>query len=155
PDAAPLEAAALILATPAPVTGTLVAPIHAQLGEELLGIPYASTAIVLLGYRREQIEHSLDGFGFVVPEVERRRILAASFSSLKFRQRAPEGQILVRVFLGGAAHPDVVERSDDELRQMATDELRQLIGARGEPTLARVVRWRNAMPQYHLGHVER
>ena len=96
-----------------------------------------------------------DGFGFVVPKIERRRILACSFSSRKFPGRAPDGCVLLRVFLGGAQQPEMVELPEEELRTIVLEELGELLGATGEPQLFQVVRWRQAMPQYHLGHLER
>jgi oxygen-dependent protoporphyrinogen oxidase len=109
----------------------------------------------LVGYRREQIAHPLDGFGLVVPQIEGREILAASFSSVKFHGRAPQGRVLMRVFFGGAGRPDQVDLPDAELRRIALAELAQLLGARGEPELFRVCRWPASMPQYHVGHLAR
>ncbi len=95
----------LILTTPTAVTGRLVASTASRLAEALRGIPSASVAIVCLGYRRDQVAHPLDAFGLVVPYVEHRDIVAISFASNKFMGRAPEGHVLLRVFLGGALAP--------------------------------------------------
>lgn len=146
---------ALIVATPAPVSAGLLRDVDPLLADELAAIPYAGTSIALLGYRREQVSHPLDGFGFVVPEVEGRAILAASFSSRKFTERAPAGRVLLRVFVGGAKRPDLVEMDDTRLRSLVERELHELLGVRGEPELFRIVRWPRAMPQYHLRHVDR
>jgi hypothetical protein len=135
----------LILATPAHATAKLLAPLDAEVAADLQRIPYAGCAIALVGYRRENIDHALDGFGFVVPEIENRRILAASFSSNKFPGRAPEGCLLLRVFLGGARHPEMVDMDDGSIRQIVTEELADILGARGEPCLFEVARWHNAM----------
>lgn len=144
---------AVVLAVPAPAAATLLAGFDAELAEGLRKIEYAGSAIVLLSYRRDQIVDPLDSFGFVVPSLERRGILAASFSSVKFEGRAPSNRVLIRVFLGGAERPEQVALDDDALRQMVIDELAELLGATGEPELTRVVRWPNSMPQYHVGHV--
>ena len=143
---------AVIVAAPAPAAARLLQSVDADLAAELDRIPYAGCAIALVGYRRDQIAHPLDGFGVVVPEIESRRILAASFSSLKFPGRAPDDSVLIRVFIGGARHPKMVDLPDDALRQIVVEELTSLLGVRGEPTLFQVCRWHNAMPQYHLGH---
>jgi oxygen-dependent protoporphyrinogen oxidase len=90
-----------------------------------------------------------------VPAIERRRILSASFSSVKFPGRAPEGKVLIRVFLGGALQPEIVELDENQLRLIAEEELRDLLSISGGPCLAMVFRWPRAMPQYHLGHLER
>lgn len=145
---------AVVMAAPAAAAAKLVSGFDDALATGLREIPYAGSAIVLLGYRRDQIAQPLKSFGFVVPAVERRGILAASFSSVKFAGRAPGDRVLIRVFLGGAERPDQLEFDDGALRQMATEELSQLLGASGEPELSRVVRWPNSMPQYHVGHVQ-
>lgn len=142
----------VIIATPAHASARLLENVDADLAADLRRIPYAGCAIALVGYPREQIGHALDGFGFVVPEIENRRILAASFSSNKFPGRAPSGCVLLRVFLGGARHPEMVDLDDRQLRQIVIDELSEIISARGEPCLFEVARWHNAMPQYHVGH---
>lgn len=142
----------LIVAVPGPAAARLLASLDRVLSMELARIEYAGTAIVTLAYRREQVAHPLDGFGFVVPAVERRQILAGSFSSVKFPGRAPSDAVLVRVFVGGACQSELLELSDDELQSLARRELTELIGAGGEPLFADVTRWPKAMPQYHLGH---
>ena len=145
---------AIILAAPAPAASRILADAAPSLAADLARIPYAGTAIALVGYRRDQITHPLDGFGFVVPEVEQRTILAASFSSQKFDGRAPAGHVLLRVFLGGAARPALVHLEEDKLRQIVIRELGELLGASGEPELFQIARWGGAMPQYHLGHLD-
>jgi oxygen-dependent protoporphyrinogen oxidase len=145
----------VIAALPAPHAARLLATIDDGLAAELSKIPYAGASVVISGYELRQIEHPLEAFGFVVPDVEKRDLLAASFSSRKFPGRAPEGCVLIRSFLGGALRPDLIDRTDEELRTIVGRELKQLLGVRGEPNLFLVQRWRGAMPQYHLGHVER
>lgn len=145
---------AVILANPAPVAAKQLAEVDAELASELGRIPYAGAAVVSIGFRREQIGHALDGFGFVVPEIEQRRILACSFSSVKFAGRAPEGHELFRVFVGGARHPEMLNLSDDELQRITREELGELLGVKGPPVVARISRYRGAMPQYHVGHMK-
>ena len=108
-------ASALIVAAPAYLQRPMLAAVDTQLADNSAQIPYAGTAIVTLAYRRDQIAHPLDGFGFVVPAVEQRRILAASFSSVKFPGRAPSEQVLIRVFIGGACQSELLDVPDDEL----------------------------------------
>jgi oxygen-dependent protoporphyrinogen oxidase len=151
----PQEFDSVILATSAWVAAAMLPPAGQRLADDLRAIEYASTAIVCLGYPRRQIAHALDGFGFVVPAVERRSILAASFASIKFAERAPLDSVLFRVFIGGALQPELLQRDDRELIQIARREMSDLLGATGDPQLAVVVRWNRAMPQYHLGHLER
>jgi oxygen-dependent protoporphyrinogen oxidase len=145
----------VILATSASVAAKLLTSVDAPLASELAAIEYAGSAVVALGYDREQIAHPLESFGFVVPVVERRRILSASFSSVKFPGRAEPGKVLIRVFLGGALQPETLSLPEDELRRTAEEELRELLGIRGSPCLSELFRWPASMPQYHLGHLER
>jgi oxygen-dependent protoporphyrinogen oxidase len=118
-------------------------------------IPYASSATVTLAYRREGIAHPLDGFGFVVPRIEQRPIIACTFSSVKYPRRAPDGHVLLRVFLGGALDEAALAGDDDELSRIARDQLSELLGARAAPLFARVNRYPRAMPQYLVGHLRR
>ncbi len=144
----------VIVALPAPRAAEIIRDVDAPLGELLGRISYASSGIVCMVYRRDQIAHDLDGFGFVVPSVEGRKIIAASFSSVKFPGRAPEDQVLVRVFLGGALQPELVDLSDEKLQELAQTDLTQLLGVTGQPLRVDVVRWHEKMPQYHVGHVQ-
>ncbi len=154
-DGPPIEAAGVVLATEAHASARLIDGLDADLAQRLRSIPYASSAIVQLAYRRDQVAHPLDGFGAVVPAIEGRDLLAVSFTSIKFPGRAPAGTVLLRAFLGGATRPDLFERDDDALEALTRRELADLIGATGEPLLVDVARHPRAMPQYTLGHLDR
>jgi oxygen-dependent protoporphyrinogen oxidase len=145
---------ALIMATPAPQAAKLLSPIDSQLSADLASIPYAGTSIVVLSYARADVRHPLDGFGLVVPAVENRQILAASFASNKFPGRAPNDEVLIRVFIGGACQPELADLPDSKLRAIAVAELSELLGITAEPVYSQITRWPRAMPQYHLGHME-
>ncbi len=145
----------VIVATEAPVTGRLLRYVDPAVAALLSDIPYASSATVTVAYRRPDIPHPLDGFGFVVPRVEGRAILACTFSSVKYPGRAPEGTALLRCFLGGALNERVLDGSDDDLLATARAELRAALGVTAAPILARVHRWPFAMPQYRVGHIDR
>ena len=122
----------------------------------LLGdIEYAGAATVSLGYRRADVPHPLDGFGFVVPRSEGRRVLAATFSSVKYPGRAPDGHVLLRCFLGGAMDEAALAEDDAALVARARGELREALGIVAEPVLVRASRWPLSMPQYRVGHLAR
>ena len=149
-----LGAGAVILATPAFASAPLLAgvdPVLAALHED---IPYASSAVVTLAYREEDVAHPLDGYGYVVPRVEGTDVLACTWSSRKWKGRAPEGTALIRVYAGRFGGRDVTELSDDELVAVANEEV-GLLGIAAEPILTRIHRWPRGMPQYVLGHPER
>ena len=145
----------VILAPEAHQAARMVRYLDPGLANLLAGVPYASSATVTLGYRREQVAHPLDGFGFVVPQVERRPVIACTFSSVKYPGRAPDGHALLRVFVGGALNESALEASDEDLIATARAELAALLGVTGEPLLARVSRHPKAMPQYEVGHLAR
>lgn len=145
----------VILATRAYEAADLLRPLCAPVAELLAGIEYEGTAVLSLGYRREQIRHRLLGAGFVVPAVERSPILAASFSSQKYTHRAPANTVLLRVFAGGSRAPELAELPDDELQRLVLPELERLLGIEGKPLCRWAAHWPRSMPQYHVGHRER
>ena len=151
----PLEASAVLLATEAHASARLVDGFDPELALQLRSIPYASSIVANVAYRRDAISHPLDGFGAVVPQIERRSILAVSFSSVKFAGRAPADSVLLRVFVGGATQPDLFELDDHELGVLVRRELADLLGASGDPLFMDVARHHRSMPQYTMGHLER
>jgi protoporphyrinogen/coproporphyrinogen III oxidase len=146
---------ALVLAAPSPVTAKLLELIDAELASLLAAIKHSGTAIVSLGYEDKQIGHPLDGMGAVVPAIEHSPILAVSFSSRKYAHRAPEGSSLLRVFVGGARHPELAEMPDDQLLPLVREHTEKLLRIHGEPVFVDIAHWPGTMPQYHVGHKER
>jgi oxygen-dependent protoporphyrinogen oxidase len=146
---------ALVIAVPAYVAGQIVHSLDAELARQLFEIEYGSAATVTCAFARADVPHPLDAFGFVVPASERREIIAATWASVKYAGRAPPGKALIRVFFGGYQGQHQVERSDAELIDNTRRELGDLLGIRAAPDWTRVVRYRQAMPQYHVGHMAR
>ena len=149
----PVEADAVIVATESHAASRLLRYVDPSLASMLQGIDYASSATLSLGYRRADVPHPLDGFGFVVPRTERRDLLACTFSSVKFPGRAPEGHVLFRAFVGGALNASGLAHDDGELVRRARDELAQALGIIAAPMLVRVRRHPVSMPQYGVGHL--
>ena len=145
----------VVLATPVPRVGQLVREVSAPLAEETENVDCVSTAVVCLGYRQSNIRHPLDAFGCVVPAIERRQVLAISFSSVKFPTRAPDDAVLLRVFVGGALQPELANLPDNQLLKVVREELAEILGVEGEPLVSHIVRWPRTTPQYHLGHLDR
>ncbi|HEX9787546.1 MAG TPA: protoporphyrinogen oxidase, partial [Candidatus Binatia bacterium] len=150
-----MTADGVILAAPAFQAGAILSSVAADAADELRRIPYASTATINLAYRRADFPRQPDSFGFVVPSVERRKIMACTFSSLKYPGRAPEDHILLRAFVGGALQPELFSAEDSALEITVRDELTELLGVRGRPLFSRVWRHPKSMPQYHVGHAAR
>lgn len=153
-DGTRLDADGVIITTPAHRAATLVEGFDAALAAELARVHYASSAVLNLAYRREDVPHPLDGFGFVAPIIEKRAIIACSFSSVKFAGRAPVGCVLLRCFIGGAIQPEAYERDDAALTAAALGEMRDLLGITAEPLFALLSRHPRSMPQYPVGHLE-
>ena len=148
-------ARALVLSAPASVAAGLVAPHAAAAARALDAIPYPPVASVASAYERGDIAHALDGFGFLVPEKEGRRILGTIFSSTLFENRAPAGTVLLTTFVGGMRQPEIARREDREIAALVHDELAPLLGIRAPARWSRVTRWERAIPQYTPGHLER
>lgn len=153
-DGRTITADAVVLSTPAFVTAELVADLDPELAVAHAEIPYASPAIVTLAFSAEDVSHPLDGYGYVVPKVERSDVLACTWSSNKWEARAPAGQVLIRVFLGRFGDRDVTGLVDADLVAVARDEL-GLFGVSAKPSATWIHRWPLGMPQYTLGHPER
>ncbi len=153
-EGSPEEFDGVILATRAPQAGLILEAVDPALGRLLQSIPYAGAAVVVFVVRRDAVAKPIQSFGFVAPLKEQRRILAASFSSLKFTGRAPDDLLIIRTFVGGACQPEFLAYDDQSLQQLVQEELADLIGLSGTPLRMQVIRWTNAMPQYHVGHGE-
>jgi oxygen-dependent protoporphyrinogen oxidase len=154
-DGGIVEASAVVLATEAHAAARLLDGHDAELARRLREIPYASSIVVNVAYPRDAVAHPLDGFGAVVPAIEGRSILAVSFTSVKFANRAPAGTVLMRVFVGGAMQPALFDLDDARVGELVRGELGELLGARGEPLLMSIGRHPRSMPQYTLGHEDR
>jgi len=149
-----IQADGVILATPSYVSAGIVSGISSELSARLRDIPYSSAATVNLAYRRDQIPHPLDAFGFVVPRVERFLSIACTFSSVKYPGRAPVGSVLIRAFLGGATKASVLDRSDDEMKTAVQRDLARLLGIKTPPLFNRITRYHRALPTYRVGHLD-
>jgi oxygen-dependent protoporphyrinogen oxidase len=146
---------AVILATPTHLAAALLDITNVELASELRAIPYSSSVTVALGFDQEVRDALPPGFGFLVPRGEGKRLLAATFVHNKFPYRTPEDRALLRCFLGGSRDEAVLELSDDEILSLVRAELGQILELHAEPLFARVHRWKVAMAQYNVGHLER
>lgn len=144
----------VILAVRSYQAAALTSGVDADLAELLGRIEYASSAVVVSGHKLADVAHPLDAFGLVIPRIEKRRILAVSFTSRKFAGRAPPGCVQLRTFVGGATQPEMLEKSDGELIAVVRSELEEILGVRGREDFALVARYERAMPQYQVGHLE-
>jgi oxygen-dependent protoporphyrinogen oxidase len=145
-----LEAQAVVLACQAYEAGALVQSIDPELAASLSSVPYNSSITVSLGYDRSAFDGPQNGFGFLVPKRERRRLVACTWVGTKFPYRVPEDKVMLRCFLGG-----ITEESDEALVGQIREELRQIMGVTAQPVFSRVHRWPRSMAQYTVGHHRR
>jgi protoporphyrinogen/coproporphyrinogen III oxidase len=150
-----VEADAIVCTIPGYAAAPLLRPHNETLAAMLEAIEYASAATVNMAFREADFAGVPQSFGFVVPAIEHRKIIAGSFSSLKYNGRAPSGTVLARAFLGGALQQDMMALDDNELVAAATEEFGALLGVKAEPALTHVRRWPRSMPQYAVGHLRR
>jgi oxygen-dependent protoporphyrinogen oxidase len=149
------EAGQLILATPTNVATKLLSSVDDSFERVLGGIAYAPVAIVSLGYRKSDVGHTLEGFGFLVPRSAGLNSLGSVWNSSLFPNRAPDGQVLLTSFVGGATNPQAVTRSSQELISLVHREITPVLNLRREPVFSNVEIYQRALPQYNLGHTQR
>jgi len=152
-DKLPVDA--VVVTTDTHTAARFITPWNNQLASHLAAIPYVSTATVSLGFQKKDVTHPLNGFGFVIPRTERKSILAATWSSTKFKGRADASDVLIRTFVGGAHQEEIVDLPEDQLISTICDELTPLLGITATPIVHRVFRWKKGNPQYNVGHLDR
>ena len=150
-----LPADVVVFATPAYITAKLVEDVDRKLASRLRGIRYASTVTVSLGFRRCDLPRGSGGTGYLVPQGERAGVLGCTWSSTKFDGRAAQDAALLRLYLGGARAAFMANKSQEELIQIARNELSLTYGIKATPVMTRVFRWIEGHPQYEVGHQER
>jgi len=147
-----MAADVVVVATPAYAAARMLAPLDGELCEALDAIPYSPITVAALGYEMATLGNPLDGFGFLIPRGEKRKILGALWDSSVFPDRAPEGKALIRVMVGGVRAPDLAALPEEELLAVARMELRDIMGIAAEPVLARTFFHDRGIPQYLVGH---
>jgi protoporphyrinogen/coproporphyrinogen III oxidase len=152
-DDGEVRADALVLASPSWVTASLLRPHAPEAAEMLEAIPHAAVNAVHLAFR--ELKDPPRGFGFLVPSEENRRILGALFIHSFFPWRAPNGGALLTVMVGGARHPELAALDDAALTSVVREELRTMMGLEAVPAFVEIVRWKNGIPQYEVGHLAR
>jgi oxygen-dependent protoporphyrinogen oxidase len=154
-DGSTLESDIVVLASPAHATAGILRDFDRPLSKTLSEIPYPPVSVVCVGYRKDRIGRSLDGFGFLIPFREGRKILGTLWDSSIFPNRAPEGSVLLRTMVGGARAADLAVQDQNRVIAMVTAELADIMGIRAEPDFSRVYVHERAIPQYTIGHRER
>ncbi len=150
-----LDTSQVVLACPAYEAARLTESVDPALAGLLRSIPYSSSMTVALGYDRRSCPHPLDGFGFLVPRRERRRLVACTWMGTKFAHRVRPDRVVLRCFLGGWHDPQILDESDEVVLAIVRSELAEIMGVSAEPRFTRIARWPASMAQYTVGHQER
>lgn len=150
-----LECRFLVIALPAYTAAVIVGDFDRTLSTTLSQIPFASMTVLCTGYRREKVGHDLNGFGFLVPRNQGRRVLGCIWTSSVFPGRSPEGWIQLRTMIGGAGDPDAINLSDKELVELFQNDVGPLLQIDSDPEFLQIYRWPRAIAQYNIGHLER
>ncbi len=150
-----IEAAHVVLACPAYEAANLCRGLDAEAAELMEAIPYSSSMTVALGYDRASFGHPLNGFGFLVPGKERRRMIACTWVGTKFSHRVSDDRVMLRVFLGGADDPEILAEPDETVFRIVREELGDIMGVTETPVFSRASRWPRSMAQYTVGHEAR
>ena len=145
----------LVVSTPAYAAAELLREVDEELSQLLSEIEYSPISVVGLGFQKKGLGHNLDGFGFLVPRSEGRKILGALWDSSVFPNRAPEGKALIRVMIGGARQPELALLPEEELVEIALKELRRIMKIRHYPEMVKIFKHKKGIPHYTLGHCER
>ncbi len=151
-----LDADYVMLGTAAYDSAGMVKGFDETLAMQMNKIEWSSSATVSVAFKKDDVKVPLKGFGFIVPRVEGRRVNAATYSSIKWSYRAPDDQLLIRVFVGGGHHEELVRELDDAgMTQMVLEELDGILGLKANPQFSKIYRWHKGMPKYTVGHMDR
>jgi oxygen-dependent protoporphyrinogen oxidase len=142
----------VVVCTPAYIAAELLEPMDPAFSDRLASVEYPPISVVYTGFKKSDVRFDPDGFGFLVPGLEKRKILGSLWTSSVFAGRVPEGHHLMTTFIGGARNPELAKRSEDELIEIAVGEIDEVLGLQGEPVFTRVKKWERAIPQYNIGY---
>jgi oxygen-dependent protoporphyrinogen oxidase len=145
----------VIIATPSYVAAGFLRPLSKEAADDLADIPYSNLAVACQGYKIEEIGMPLDGFGFLVPHNQRLDILGSIWTSVIFPEQTPEGHALFRTMLGGARNNSIIELGEERLGELAHENLSKIMGIKAKPSFQEIIIWKDAIPQYTLGHRDR
>ncbi len=154
-DGTSIKARQVVLALPTNYAANLVLKLSPKLASEFSSIPYAPISVICLGYEKKQVQNDLDGFGFLVPSKEGRRILGSIWTSSIFAERSPEGHVQFRTMIGGDGDHESMNLSDNDLLAATTKDLNEILGIDGPPQVVKIYRWAYGIPQFVVGHSQK
>jgi len=147
----------VVSAAPAYEAAKFLKTLDKELADIMDSIPYSPAFVAGLGFNEEDVENDLDGFGYLIPKLENKKILGALFTSSIFPSRRPKDKKLVRVIMGGDTDQgrSLMSKSDEELVDIAFNEIKDTLGIKAKPVHHKHFRWDKAIPQYYPGHSEK
>ena len=154
-DGERIEGDGVVVATECWAAAPLMRSVDTAIADALEGIESSSSATISLAFKEDEVGIDMDAFGLLCPVIEKRKMMAATFSSTKWPGRAPTGRVLMRGFVGGPHNQAIMEESDERLVEIVLSEMRDILGVKGDPLFSRVYRWHLGMPQYTIGHLDR
>ncbi len=149
------EVELVVTAAPAYAVAKMLDELNDKSSTILRQIPYATMNVICFGYQQERISIDLNGFGYLIPKAEGRNTLGTLWDSSIFANRAPEGMVLLRSMMGGAANPAAIDLSEDEVKARTMTDLKKIMGIDCEPEFVKIFRHYHAIPQYTCGHAQR
>jgi oxygen-dependent protoporphyrinogen oxidase len=150
-----IEGDYVVFAIPAYEAAPIIKHLSPDIARVLSSIYYSPIVSIFLGFRREEVGHRLNGFGFLVPSIEKRQILGCLWNSSLFAKRAPAGMVALNAFVGGSRQPELTELDDDRIAEITLDELRLTVQVSGNPVYLKLTRWQKSIPQYELGYQQK
>jgi oxygen-dependent protoporphyrinogen oxidase len=150
-----LDVDVVIFALPSYETAKILGDLNEELKNQLVGIPYVPASVVCLGFKKEDVLHSLDGYGFLIPKLEGRRILGCRWDTSTFENRSNQGEVLLWAIVGGDLNPELALLNDESIIKLVNEELQEIIGVEKDPIFVKVIKHDKAIPQYLVGHSER
>ncbi len=150
-----IEAASLILSVPAYAASELLSPLSAEVAATLQAIPYPPCSVVVTLFKREDVRDPLNGFGYLIPQKENRKILGTIFTSTIFSNRCPDDRVMLTSFVGGSRSPELALLPKEKLQSLVLLELAEILGVSAKPQFVYITQWERAIPQYNLEHLKR
>jgi oxygen-dependent protoporphyrinogen oxidase len=145
---------AMVLSVPALPASAIISSFDNEFASELKNIYYPPVNVVFTGFKISEINYKLDGFGYLIPEKENRKILGSLWNSCIFKKRAPQSSYAMTTYIGGARQPEMTQKNDTESIELTMRELNSVIGLKGKPEFVRITRWDRAIPQYNSHYAD-
>jgi len=147
-----IKADAIVLSTPAYAAATIINQSNPGLAQLLGQMPYAPIAVVGLLFKNDALKKNPEGFGYLIPSRENKDILGVLIESNVYAGRASKDHLMIRVMLGGAHHPSIINETQGNILNKAIKEIDSVYGLLSKPIETFVKQWPQAIPQYETNY---